>query len=271
MRLSCFQTQCLLFNFSWLPQAVRTIRYYRSIGFHPYQRKKSGTCGLLRGEALPLLSNDLRDGGSITKSQRTPFRFCLYRVMTFWRACRGGTNKSVLPIHSSNAVYPVDFSVYKWVCLSTPFSHTKLLAASSWISCKGVCRKGGRTWRMCVPFTQVGLGGRAELDDNTTSLFCACWKACHTSCMEWHEKMFANCWSFVLDSLQHLSADTNNKESHTCHFGSNHKAQVPLLNSKYGTRLLIFTFTVYTLTFNIVICLVNIYFTWTIICNFNRS
>lgn len=45
--------------------------------------------------------------------------------------------------------------------------------------------------------------------------------------------MFANCRSFVLVSLQHLSADTNNKESHACHFRSHHNTEVVFLYSEH--------------------------------------
>lgn len=173
--LSYSQKPSFCFNISSpFSPAVRTIRYYRSIGFHPNQRKKSGTCGLLQGEALLWLGNDLWDGGSITKSHKhLPASACTKSWHSDER-CQGGTNKSVLPIHSSNVVYPCGLQrICVCVCLSMPFRHTKLLTASSWIWCKNVCSKVRQCRWVCVLFFTCFSSERAAADDNvgTTSLF----------------------------------------------------------------------------------------------------
>lgn len=173
--LSYSQKPSFCFNISSpFAPAGRTIKYYRSIGFHPNQRRKSGACGLLQGEALLWLGNDLWDGGSITKShEHLPASACTESWHSDER-CQGGTNKSVLPIHSSNVVYPCGLQrVCVCVCLSTPFRHIKLLTASSWIWCKNVCSKVRQCRWVCVLYFTCFSSERAAADDNakTTSLF----------------------------------------------------------------------------------------------------
>ncbi len=99
-----------------------------------------------------------------------------------------GTNKSLLPIHSSNVVYPCGLErICVCGCLSTPFRHIKLLNASSWIWCKNVCSKVRQCKWVCVLYLTWFSLERAEPDDyaktTSLSLVSVLWKVCHTFSM----------------------------------------------------------------------------------------
>lgn len=170
--------------------AVRTIRYYRSIGFHPNQKEETRYVWPTPRGSPPVAWQWPVRWLPHYKVTRTPSCFCLYWVMTFWRGTPGGTNKRVLPIHSSNVVYPCGLQrVCVCVCVRLPFyalQAPKLLTASSWIWCKNVCSKVRQCRWVCVLYFTCFISERAAPDDNakSTSLFpCACvrWKVCHAS------------------------------------------------------------------------------------------
>lgn len=186
--LSYSHKHSFCFNISSLfSPAVRTIRYYRSIGFHPYQRKKSGTCGLLRGEALLWLGDDLRDGGSITKSRRTSSCFCLYWVMTFWRATPGGNKQECV----ANSFIKCGLPLWTWahMCVSVflrPSGTPNYLMPPREFDAK-MCAVKWDSAGECVLYFTWFSSERAAPDDKakTTSLSLVRvrWKVCHTSSM----------------------------------------------------------------------------------------
>lgn len=185
LSLSYSQKPSFCFNISSpFSPAVRTIRYYRSIGFHPNQRKKSGTCGLLQGEALLWLGNDLWDGGSITKShEHLPASACTESWHSDER-CQGGTNKSVLPIHSSNVVYPCGLQRI-CVCVSAflrPSGTPNYLPPPREFDAK-MCAVKWDSVGECVSSTSHALAQRGQLRMITSEQlhFFLCWKVCHTS------------------------------------------------------------------------------------------
>lgn len=159
------------------------------MGFTRTKRKKPGMCGLLRGEALPWLGNDLWDGCRITKShEHLPASACTES----WHSDEGRQGEQTRVccqfIHQMWFT-PVDFSAYVCVCVRLPFyalQAPKLLTASSWIWCKNVCSKVRQCRWVCVLYFTCFISERAAPDDNakSTSLFpCACvrWKVCHAS------------------------------------------------------------------------------------------
>lgn len=147
-------------------------------------------CGLLRGEALLWLGNDLWDGCSITKShEHLPASACTES----WHSDEGrqGEQTSVCCqfIHQMWFT-PVDFSAYVCVCvcvcLSTPFRHPNYLPPFREFDAK-MCAVKWDSVGECVSSTSLALsrrGQRRMITPNRLHFFpCACvrWKVCHAS------------------------------------------------------------------------------------------
>lgn len=154
---------CFNISFPFSP-AARTIRYYRSIGFHPNQKEEIRYVWSSPRGSPPVAWQWPVRWLQHYKVTRTPSCFCLYWVMTFWRGTPGGTNKSVLPIHSSNVVYPCGLQrvcVCVSVCLSTPFRHPNYLPPPREFDAK-MCAVKWDSVGECVSSTSLALARRGQ-------------------------------------------------------------------------------------------------------------
>lgn len=127
--LFCFQTECLCF-YSFTSSSCENMKILQVHRVSPSPKEEIRYVWPSRGSPPAARQRPARRWQHYKVTANT-FLFLPVQSHDILTSDAGGEQTRVHCqfIHQMRFT-PVDFSMYKWVCLSTPFSHTKLLATS---------------------------------------------------------------------------------------------------------------------------------------------